>query len=169
MENSGKYVNEQNWQRLRKVFLIVAIIGIGLLIGGLILLISGISIDVPAMGEDGWFDETSRRNGMMFGGGVMMMFGLVMTIGGITAYFKRQLAGAAIQGAMPVAGEAINQGVHMVTPAIQQVTQTVATSVKQAGKKDIEAELARIDDLRKRGVITEEEYTRMRNNILGIN
>lgn len=51
-----------------KHFLVLKAIGFTLLAIGIILIISGILIDVPEMGEDNWFEMSSKKSGTIFGG-----------------------------------------------------------------------------------------------------
>ena len=51
-----------------KHFLVLKAIGFALLAIGIVVLISGILIDVPEMGEDNWFEMSSKKSGTIFGG-----------------------------------------------------------------------------------------------------
>jgi hypothetical protein len=163
-----EYVNEQNWQRFRKLFLVLALVGIGVIIVGIILLISALSTNVPQMGESGWFGAESSKNGLMFGGVACMMFGSFLTIVGFSTYFRRHITGAMAQGMMPVAAETINKGATNISPATQSVVQSINDAKQQGGAGDIEALLAKAKSLKDRNLITEQEYQEMRKTILGI-
>ena len=60
------------------VWWIVRIIGIALLIGGVVLLVSGINMDVPNMGDIGWYEAETSRSSNMFSGITMISFGVMI-------------------------------------------------------------------------------------------
>ncbi len=63
---------------------IVRCVGIGLIIGGAIKLISTSNIDVPHMTDPDWFDIESGRSFGMFSGISMLMIGIFTTILGFS-------------------------------------------------------------------------------------
>jgi len=172
-----KYVNEKNWQKFRKFFLVLGIIGPFILIGGIVLIILGTVVfpDVYTNNFESWPIATrpapvrtvTPNFAFLMPGAVMAMFGLMMTIIGWTMYYKRQITGAMVAGTMPVATGAINQGAQKITPAIQAITKSIQDA-KKGEPCNTEELLANAKSLKDRGLIDEEEYKEMRKSILSI-
>ena len=62
--------------------IIVTIIGVALIVVGAIVLIKNAIADIPHMGEDGWFDASSKQGFGIFGGIAMCMIGVFVTFAG---------------------------------------------------------------------------------------
>lgn len=74
---------EKEFSRAQIVAPIVGLlIGVGLVVGAVIMFINASRVYVPDMGDFGnnWFEATSRRNGLRFGGGVMAAFGVLFAL-----------------------------------------------------------------------------------------
>ena len=68
-----------------KKYLIPLIVGICVGAVGLIMLISGLAIDVPPMGQDGWFESDSTRTFLCMFGGFIMVASLMV---GLPLFFS---------------------------------------------------------------------------------
>jgi len=127
------------------------------MIVGIILLICAIAMAVTGFILGDPFD-----NGALFAVGVVGMFLTVASIGlttfGAKVYFGRSIA---------------NFGAQMINPGVASLTNTIATTVHtskvaQPPVNDKEQQLRNLDDLKAKGLITEQEYVQMRKNILGL-
>lgn len=72
-ENVEKNKKEEK-PKLPGIFYFFRAVGIILATVGVILLVSGLSMNVPGFGEDGWFDASSRQGEIIFGGVGCIMF-----------------------------------------------------------------------------------------------
>lgn len=68
-------------EKPKKYFLIPLIIGICMIVGGLVLVILGATSSVPDMNSSGWFAASSAKSGRIFGGGVLVSFGVFVAVG----------------------------------------------------------------------------------------
>ena len=165
MENK-EHLSEERYQKIRKLFLVLAIAGIILFCVGIGILIKGSSIKVPEMRADDWFEKSKERSMTMFAGGTCMMFGVFIAIVGFMSYYRRAIKGYIAQESMPVYTEAINKGASKITPAIQSVVGAAKTTSIDVNTK--EKELEKASQMRNKGTITEQEYQELRRKILGI-
>ena len=62
------------------IYLILKIVGFVLIGVGIAIIIVGTSIHIPGMGQDGWFEASSKSASIRFGGIACMMFGIFITI-----------------------------------------------------------------------------------------
>lgn len=67
-----------------KVYLILKIIGFLMIAVGAVLIIVGLIQNVPSMGDDSWFNASTTRMGLIFGGLACCLFGIFLTITGFT-------------------------------------------------------------------------------------
>ena len=67
-----------------KMWLIPLIIGASIFIAGIIMITTGISMFVPDMGDDGWYDAETNRDALIFLGLVITILGVA--IGGIGTF-----------------------------------------------------------------------------------
>lgn len=58
--------------------------------------------------------------------------------------------------------------VPAVTPSIKKAVSEINGGIKKENHNDLEAQLTEIKKLKDKGIITTEEYTEMRKNILGL-
>ena len=72
-----------------KIYLILKIIGICLIVLGAVLVVVGAIHYVPGMGEDGWFDETTKQSGLIFGGIACLLFGIFITFIGFAPNIEK--------------------------------------------------------------------------------
>lgn len=72
-----------------KIYLILKIIGICLIALGVVLVVVGAIYYVPGMGEDGWFDETTKQSGLIFGGIACLLFGIFITFIGFAPNIEK--------------------------------------------------------------------------------
>ena len=147
-------IDEKRFQRARKKFLILALIGVGVLVGGIILAVKGFTgaFDLPDVHnpDDPLWTKHGGNIGMGVAGAFMCLVGFAMIGWGLMLAFGRNMA---------------NYGASMMTPAAAHMATTIAAGVKQA--PNIEIELKKLDDLRTKKLITEDEYTKMRAKLLG--
>ena len=52
-----------------------------MIIGGLVLVVLGATSSVPDMNSSGWFAASSAKSGRIFGGGVLVSFGVFVAVG----------------------------------------------------------------------------------------
>lgn len=52
-----------------------------MIVGGLVLVILGAVSSVPDMNSSGWFAASSAKSGRIFGGGVLVSFGVFVAVG----------------------------------------------------------------------------------------
>ena len=70
------------------IYLVLRILGFTLLAVGIILFISAITTHVPDMGQDNWFEASTRRMQLFFGGSACLMFAFTFIIASFTPNFK---------------------------------------------------------------------------------
>lgn len=84
-EREDENLHEQNLQSKQSNkypthLRVLGILGAILFVAGLVILILGLMKKVPGMGADNWFDSQSAKMFTCFGGGVMIMCGLALSI-----------------------------------------------------------------------------------------
>lgn len=73
-------------------YLVMKIIGFSVLAIGLILLICGITKNIPSMGQAGWFDAESAKNGLISGGVTCIFVSIALLITGFTPEIAKMSA-----------------------------------------------------------------------------
>ena len=123
--NNKEYLNEERYQKMNKTFkvlyLILALIGIGMIIGGIILLIVNKSVDYFSMEK--------------LIGCVLIVVGIalsILSIGDLLRHaFTRDVVSYYAQQQMPVAKE----GIEKMAPSVGVVAKEVSKGIKE-GLKD---------------------------------
>lgn len=157
-ELNGKYVNEENHQKvkksLKKVGLILLILGAIFLVVGIILLIVGIAnftsnFDMPSFPSEPTAPTTnfSSSTVMFILGGLLMAFGFGMGGYGIYAVFfahGREILSYGASTIAPVVGETVSYMADKTAPAIEKVVGSVASGISggiAAGKNKVTKKL----------------------------
>ena len=126
MEGQQEYLNEEKYQKVKKVLITIGcislIIGIGLFIGSFF-------VKVPAMGQDGWFEAKKLQSTIRF---VAFPFGLMIPLMTFFMAFRREMTAFSAQQVMPVAQE----GIDKMSPTIGKAAGTIAKGVKEGLKDD---------------------------------
>jgi len=150
-----KILNEEHYEKNRKKFLWLGFIGTGILILGAILTVMGFASFGSNFGNIENFDVNLGSMGLFAFGGILCAIGLPMTLAGFILYHSRGIA---------------NFGATTIAPVAEPFADRIARGVKSglSTTQNVEAEIARLDALRQKRVITEDEYKKMRNKALGI-
>lgn len=125
MENK-QYLDEQKYQKIKKVLITIGCISIIIAIA---LIIIAITMKVPATGEEGWFEISSRRGILFF---VSFIFGIMIPLPTLLTAFARDIAAFQAQQAMPVAQESIEK----MSPTMGNAAKEIAKGVKEGLKDD---------------------------------
>ena len=125
--NNKEYLSEERYQKVKKVLITIGcislIIGIGLFVGSFF-------IKVPAMGQEGWFEESRTQTLLRF---AAFPFGIIVPLLTFTSAFRREITGFSAQQVMPVAQE----GIEKMAPTVGKAAGTIAKEIKE-GLKDEE-------------------------------
>lgn len=78
-----------------KHFLIFKIAGFSLLAIGIIVLIIGLSVNVPEMGADNWFEMSTKRSSTIMAGVVCCMFSVPLIVMGFRAEITKMMTKSA--------------------------------------------------------------------------
>ncbi len=123
--NNKEYLTEERYQKMNKTFkalyLILALIGIGMIIGGIILLIVNKSVNYFSMGK--------------LIGCVLIIVGIalsILSIGDLLRHaFTRDIVSYYAQQQMPIAKE----GIEKVAPSVGVAAKEISNGIKE-GLKD---------------------------------
>ena len=149
MENE-ELLTEKNYNKYRKLWLTLAIIGIVLMVISIVIMIRG-----------------------NFMGLQMLLIAIFLTLAGFLKYYQRQIVAAETETVMPVKTEAINKGTQQIAPALNTVTGAIASGIKKANDEEyepsaIKEKLANIEKLKAENLVTASEYESLRKKILGL-
>lgn len=130
-----QYLNETSYQKNNKKVklagIIVIVIGICLLCAGIITAVSAARLEVPELGEPGWYESESNKNNTTFLGLFMVMIGIFLTAMGCKIRFgignRRQIMAYRTQEVMPITRE----GVEKMTPTMRTAAREIARGVKE--------------------------------------
>jgi len=119
-------------------------------IGGLVAAVGGIVrlVTAPkelAMGDPGWFESASAHSSAQFLGIALIMFGVFGFLAGLMLSARARRAVLALQ---------------------KQTTQAMSEGVAEGLGIDPKARLERLEQLRREGTLTDEEYRRKRAQIV---
>ena len=120
MENN-KYLNEERYQKFNKTFkilyLILSLIGIGMIIGGIILLVSNKSVD--------YFSIEKLIGCALIVVGIALS---ILSIGDLLRHtFTRDIVSYYAQQQMPIAKE----GIEKISPSVGVAAKEIAKGVKE--------------------------------------
>ena len=147
-ELNGKYVNEENHQKikskLKKVGIVLMIVGACLAVAGLVMLVIGFSSFGKSSLDDpqGMFTSASSSMTMFIVGG----FGLAIGVGlfgyGVYATFfahAREIASFGASSIAPVVGDTVNYMADSVSPSVNNAVGGMAEAITSGitkGKRD---------------------------------
>ena len=142
MENQKEYLNEEKYQKTNKKIkiagIIVLLIGLGLIGFGIYNLIMANSIEVPKMGNPGWFDAAAEQSHQQFAGTFLCMIGVfTLAIGCIIRFVipnRRSILAYQVQQIRPVAQEGIEKVAPSVGIAAKEITKGVKEGLKENEK-----------------------------------
>ena len=151
MENN-KYLNEEQYQqnakKLKKIGMIVLIVGILMLILGAIFLGLGFSgfgkAGISTASETGLSTEQTAKGvlggfGLFALGGFLNVFGLFVTSIGIMMTFmahRREITAFTTQQVMPVAKEGINEMAPTIGNAAGEIAKEIKKGINEANKEE---------------------------------
>ena len=127
MNQNKEILNEKSYRKMKKGFIIVGVIS---LIIAVILLVIAITMQVPQMGDEAWFNLSSKRM-LLFAGA--FIFGIMIPLVTFSRAFAREMMAYSAQQVMPVAQE----GIEKMAPSIGKATKEITKGVKE-GLKDKE-------------------------------
>ena len=126
--NNKEYLNEEKYQKVKKVLITIGcislIIGIGIFIGSFF-------VKVPAMGQDGWFEAAKLQSTLRF---VAFPFGLMIPLMTFFIAFRREITAFSAQQQMPIAKE----GIEKMAPSAGVAAKEIAKGIKEGLKDDEE-------------------------------
>lgn len=131
-KNNSEYLNEDKYKKVVRILNILGFVFVGTFAISLIFLIITLSRGSVSMGVSGWFEAETARNFGIFGSAVGMMISAALAINCFVMANRRKINAFIAQQNLPVGTETINKTVKGITPAIKDVTDTVATSIKNA-------------------------------------
>ena len=124
--NNKEYLNEEKYQKVKKVLITIGcislIIGIGLFIGSFF-------VKVPAMGQDGWFEASKLQSILRF---VAFPFGVMIPLITFFMAFSREMAAFSTQQVMPV----VKEGIDEISPTIGNAAGEIAKGIKKGLNDD---------------------------------
>ncbi|MBQ3145842.1 MAG: zinc ribbon domain-containing protein [Clostridia bacterium] len=123
----NEYLNEEQFKKNNKK---VKVAGLIVLSIGIIMLIIGLFvIKVPEMGEDGWFELSSKSR-------KFKMFGIGLTIIGCMIRFvvgnQRSIMAYKVQEGMPIAKE----GIEKMSPSMGTAAKEISKGIKEGMSED---------------------------------
>ena len=144
-------MNEEQFQKARKKFFYVGLVGAVVALCGLIMAIIGFAGFFKAAGD---LDNSADFGKLALGiaGAMLGAIGLGAMAFGFVFSFGRSFG---------------SYQASMMRPVYSSVARSIAGGIKES--KDVESELTKLDELKAKKLITEEEYKQMRTKALGIN
>ena len=123
---SKEYLSEEKCQKIKKVLIIIGCIS---LVIALVLFVSSFLVEVPEMGEDGWFEAKQQVTLLRF---FAFPFGLAIPLITFSIAFRREMLAFSAQQVMPVAQE----GAVKMAPTAGKVAKEVVKGVKEGLKEE---------------------------------
>ena len=131
MEN---LLSEENYQKTNKKVklcgIIIMSLGLCLVIGGIIALISASRMDIPSMSDPNWYDASSMKMHRQSTGAFMIIPGIFLSIVGASVRFiianRRELMAYRMQQMMPIATEGMEKMVPVGTKLGKDVAKEMA-------------------------------------------
>lgn len=119
--NENKYLNEEKYQKSKKVLITIGCISI---IIAITLLVLAITKKMPEMGQDGWFEAENVRSLMFLGA---FIFGLMIPPVIFVIAFSRNINAFNAQSTIPVVKEAANE----MAPTAGNLAKEVTKGIKE--------------------------------------
>ena len=119
MDNK-EYLSEEKYLKVKKTLIIVGcislLIGIGLFIGSFF-------VEVPEMGQEGWYEAKNTQMLLRFGA---FPFGIMVPMFTFFTAYKREIAGFSAQQSLPV----VKESVEKLSPAAGTVAKEITKGIK---------------------------------------
>lgn len=128
MNNQKEYLNENKYQSVKKVLITIGCIS---LVIGICLFISSFFVNVPKMGEEGWFEAKKTVSTLRF---IAFPFGLMIPMFTFFMAFGRDITAYQVQQMRPVAQE----GIEKMAPSAGVAAKEIAKGIKEGLKDDEE-------------------------------
>lgn len=132
MEEKKKLLSEENYQKgkefIKKIRIILWCVGGLLALVGIILMIVSATKSSPSMGDMGWIEAQSSKDGLLFGGIACLIFGIFFLFAGVITYtisHRREMLAFGANAVLPVADEIVDAG----APIVEKASKTVGKSV----------------------------------------
>ncbi|MGN1200762.1 MAG: zinc ribbon domain-containing protein [Candidatus Caccovivens sp.] len=133
----GKYINDNSHKKGKKFFIrlgiVMIVVAIALIIGGAVLIAQGVQLDSSVgMGDDNWFDVSSKASGMIFGGSALLMFGFFIGVCSIVAFvsaYRREILAFQASTVAPVVKETAEFVADDLSPSINKTVGGLAESI----------------------------------------
>ena len=117
---------ERNYKKIKEILIIIGCIS---LIISVILLITSFLINVPSMGNKGWYEAESKKDILRF---LSFIFGLFIPIPTFISAFGREITAFQTKQIMPVAQE----GMEKMAPTMGNVAKEISKGIKDGLKEE---------------------------------
>lgn len=139
-ELDGKYVNEENHLKMKKLFKNIGIamicVAAVMIAIGIVLVVKGSSLmNGSSMDDPDWFKNSEAGGRWVFGGSSLIIFAVAFIAGGITFIVRahtRELASFAASSVAPVAADTIKYANKEIVPEIGNTLETITGSVAKS-------------------------------------
>ncbi len=126
------YINEETYEKgisiLKKARIIVLLIYVIFLVVGIVVLSSGLSMEKPTMGSQGWFENSNKREMLIAIGAMLIgaptMFTIVIELGITSTIHERSYASFKASQMMPIHKEYVEE----MTPTIANMVDEIKSS-----------------------------------------
>ena len=132
-------LNEEAYQeanrKIKVIGLIIMCLGLLLIAGGIYFLITANNMQVPKLGDSGWFDASSNQMNMHSRGMFMIIPGIFLTIVGVMIRFvmgnQRKIMAYQMQTMLPLVGE----GAEKMVPTAKKIAEEMAPTYGEVAKE----------------------------------
>lgn len=129
---------DNNKKKIPTLFLVLRIVGFGLIAAGITLLILAIATKVPEMGQNGWFEAEEKKSLLMFGGITCLIFSVPMLVTGFMSKIQKSFSKVSIQTTSEIIEENKEdlKNISNTTAEIQREAITTKAKAVKDGLKD---------------------------------